>query len=385
MLALTARSAALLLPLVVSGVAAVLVLDASTGWTAAWRVVWWTSLVVACIVAGLLSLPVARRLSALGVLLGLEVEFPSPPPSRVRLAVGASTIAAARDELVRTPEETTTDELLTARMAAASMVGVFRTMEVRNEDRVRVFSTVGVALCVAVAALIVAPDRVEPPASPFGPGQQATSPVTNGTTAPSAPTSAVPTAPDGSDARESGRGTTSPPSALPTPVPEAQPVPVPEAQPVPEHGAPGGTTRGDTSNAGPVNRGAGTVAPAPVDEAAVAPPAASDGISIAALVPDGSGLPAGPQPAGILAPAARAPAPSALVPTVVTPTPVEPTESDDVAETPARGPTPDVHPASNPPPGDGHSADGPDSSPEHPSTAAPASVEHGPQAGHDPG
>jgi hypothetical protein len=168
-------------------------------------------------------------------------------------------------------------------------------------------------------------------------------------------------------------------------VPEAQPVPTPEAQPVPEHGAPGGTTRGDTSNAGPVNRGAGTVAPAPVDEAAVAPPAASDGISIAALVPDGSGLPAGPQPAGILAPAARAPAPSALAPTVVTPTPVEPTESDDVAETPARGPTPDVHPPTNPPPGEGHSADGPDSSPEHPSTAAPASVEHGPQAGHDPG
>jgi hypothetical protein len=435
LLALAARSGALLLPLVVSGVVALLVLDAFTGWTAAWRLVWWTAVVVGCIVAGLLSLPVARRLSALGVLLGLDVEFPSPPPSRVRLAVGASTMAAARDELGRAPQGNTTDELLTARMATASMVGVFRTLEGRNEDRVRAFSTVGVALCVAVAALIVVPDRAGPPQSPFASGQQAASPVANGATAPSAPTSAVPTAPDASDGRESGRGTARAPSTLPGPVPEPQPAPVPETQPAPvavrEDGAPGGTTRGGTSTAGPVHRGAGTVAQAPVDEAVVAPPAPSGGISIAAVVPDDWGLaPAALAPAA-LAPAATAPAPAALAPVAparapapaaptpapaapaadpepapaarapapaaVAPTPTEPPTSDDVAETAARAPTPDVNPASNPasnaasnvasnlPQGEDHSADGPCSSSEGPGTVAAPSVEHGPQEAHDPG
>jgi hypothetical protein len=171
LLALAARSTAVLLPLAVSAVTAVLVLDAFTGWTAAWRVVWWTCVVVGCIVTALACLPVARRLSALGVLLGLEIEFPSAAPSRVRLAVGASTIATAQFELARTARATTTDELLTARMATASMLGALRTMEVRIDDRARFASTLAVALCVAVTALLVVPDRAQSPTSPLAVGQ----------------------------------------------------------------------------------------------------------------------------------------------------------------------------------------------------------------------
>jgi hypothetical protein len=428
LLALCARSGAFLLPLVVSGVVAVLVLDAFTGWTAAWRLVAWTCVVVCCTLAALVCLPVAKRLSILGALLALDVEFPSAPPSRVRLAAGASTRVNAQLELARTARADSSDALLTARLATASMLGVFRTIEVGRADRLRVFSTVGIALCVAVAALLVVPDRAESPQSPLGAGQQATSPTGRAPTETKAP----PATPDDSNAgggAHGDAGAVSPPASAPS-VPEtgsAGAVVAPPAEPelvasAPDRGTGSSGARSSArSSARPATeddatappappsdvgaRAADTLAPsaltpaapaqvataqvataqvataqvatAPVATAAVAP------AEVARVAPAAASIVPAPAPAD-LAPAAVGPA--AVAPDVVTPTWTEPASndvagSDDVAAPPPGGDA-DVGPPAAPAHDADRSTEGSVSENERPSTDAPPSVEHEPVGCH---
>jgi hypothetical protein len=425
LLALCARSGAFLLPIVVSGAVALLVLDAFAGWTAAWRLVAWTCVIVGCTLAALACVPIAKRLSILGLLLALDVEFPTAAPSRVRLAAGASTLASAQFELARTARSDSTDELLTTRLATASMLGVFRTMAVRREDRVRVFSAVGVALCVAVAALLVVPDRAQSPQSPIAAGQHAETPRGNAATGTGVPSATVPTTPVGSNTPGNDQG--SAPGAPPS-VPETAPAAAPEAQPTepesvsvaPDHDM---STSGAPSNAssstGHAPEAVVAETPAPRHDAPLTPSANSGGNGTA--VADFSSPDTGARAAGVLAPAALAPvapapatvapaspapaslvpasasvAPSTLAPTsasiapaslapatlapagvapaVVTPTWSEPAASNDVVSPPsdeaANVGSPPVPAQSTDRSADGTLAEG-----EHPNTDVPSSVE----------
>ena len=290
-LAVGARSAALLLPLVVSGLAAALVLDVFTGAPAAWRVVWWTGVVVCSIVAAVASVPVANRLSALGLLLGVDVDFPSAPPSRVRVAVGMSTMVAARNELARSGRGDSSDETQTARMVAASMVGVFRVMDVRVEDRVRVYSALGFAVCVAFASLIVVPDRAESPQSPFSTAPEAEAPVATSTTGPSTTdlgttvpgpgTRGLPSAPTGANSgvTNSARPEQDASAWSPTTA-DAGPTPIGSGGVVDGAGPTAGPTQ---SAAGPTRGGAtSTVAAGPIADAIAVPVADNAAPDIAA-------------------------------------------------------------------------------------------------------
>jgi hypothetical protein len=354
MLAGCARAGALLLPLAVSGVTAVLVLEAFAGWSAEWRIVSWTCVVVGCIVAVLACVPLAHRLSALAVLLGLEADFPSPPPSRVRLAFGTSTMANARSELERTARADSTDELQTARMGTASMLGVFRTMEVRIEDRSRVFGALGLALCVAVATLIVMPDRAEAPRSPFADAPQAESPVTNGTTAPTnettAPGAATPAPPTRSNAEvneQATNGARSPAADTGASPRDATAVAAEPAPPDPESA---GTT-GRTSSAAGSTPSSATFAAAATSANDVGTASVADDSELdagAATAPSVVPSPGSPgsditPPAPIPeAPIPAAPAPEALPPLILAPAALAPT-----AESPGTAPLAPVAPAAS--------------------------------------
>ncbi len=378
LLSLCARSAAFVLPLVVSGVAAVLVLEVFSGWPAAWRVVWWTCAIVGATGAALVFVPLAHRLSALGLLLGLEVEFPSPPPARVRLAVRTSSLASAQLELERTPRRESADELLTARLATASMLGVFRTMQVRSKDHLRVFSTVGVALCIAVAALLVLPDRAQLLQRPIASEQQAES--TNGNDA----TTTVPTTtPDSSnDGGDDRRATDALPSVSGTGPAEASNA-VPNAVPAAPESASGAaddaTGTADAESAATSSAGQEAVAavaaatPSPPSDAGPALRADSVGHADRVGAANPSSLDTGVQAASIPPPVAVTTA--ALAPAPAMPTPTAQAESDDVTGA-TRGPVPNVEPGSGPPHGADRATDEPRSDDEHRSTDAPSPVEY---------
>jgi hypothetical protein len=300
-----ARATALLVPIVAGFLAAVLVLIAFSGWTEAWRAVWWTCAVLACLVAAVASLPLAHRFSALGLLFGLEVEFPTPPPGRLRLALGASSIADLQHELVTTARLEGGEEAVTSRLATASALGVLRALHVRGDEPIRVVGTVAVALCVALGVLVVVPDRADGPSTSLtAVGPTTAAPITTGGTAPVdelPPSSSLPATGEAGPGNRTSRDETAgatPPAPAPTPTPDAA-------------NAPGATEPGEPTTS--ERRQA-----EPATDFAPEEESSSAGVSVAGM-PDVE-----PAPAPPVAEPAPVAEPPALVPSLVPLAPLAP-------------------------------------------------------------
>ena len=216
-LSVVARFAAFAIPLVAGAAAAAIVLVAFSDSAEGSRVAWWTSALVASVLVAMACLPLAHRVSALGLLLVLDVEFPSAPPSRWSVALRASTIKAIQQKLARSAPLEATDELVTTRMATASTLGMLRVIHIRGREFPQIVTTVVVAACIAFAAVAVIPDRAESPSAPSAPsalGGPLATPDTNGGTTGStvsAPQTPIPII----DASAAG-GDATPPSDEPT-------------------------------------------------------------------------------------------------------------------------------------------------------------------------
>jgi hypothetical protein len=217
----------------------------------------------------------------------------------------------------------------TTRMVAASMVGVFRTMDVRIDDRVRVYSALGLAVCVAFASLIVVPDRAESPQSPFSTAPEAEAPIATsttgptttdlGTTVPGPATRGLPSSPKGANTgvTNSARSEQDASAWSPTTV-AAGPMPVDSG------GAVEGTGPAQTAAGATRGSATSTVAAGPTADA-IAVPVADNGAPDLAAATAPSVAPSLAPPGDQVAVAALAPVLSTSVPVLSTSMPVSST------------------------------------------------------------
>ena len=375
------RLVAFALPVLAGAAAAVAVLLLFSGWTDAWRVVWWTCAIAASVLAAIACLPLARRLSVFGLLLGFDTEFPTDPPARLASAWRASTVEDLELELVASAHPAPTEELVTDRMATAASLGVLRVLRVRGGEAPRIVTTLAVATVVALGALVVLPDRAEPPTNLIaaGPGPGGASVIDGTPSSTEAPTT-VPASPS---LRPPRTGTGVAADAVPPPSVATQPELV-SAPPASQET--GSAVVVVATAPAPSPSTARDPLPGPTAaDSSVPPPAGDGGVAIA-----GGDAVAPPPPAPVPAPDQTPPVDQTPPPVPApdqTP-PVDQTPPPDQAPPPDQTPPPDQAPPPEAPPdvipaGSGNGAPSPstpppavppvtpdDPSPENPPAAA---------------